>query len=700
MSASPFSLHRVGSGLLSLVLSLGLVQAQDHQDQFCGAESPERISEITGDDPVKLAEIAQEKAQLEAYTNAFVAANYGRSGGNYLIPVVFHIIHNNGPENISDEQVQDAVRILNEDFNQLNFDWDAVDPTFLGIVSNVGINFRLAERDPNGNCAKGITRTESVLTYDGTQDMKDLIQWPRNKYLNVWIAASAAGAAGYALYPSSVSGPWGAAADGIVLLHNYVGSIGTSTQGRSRALTHEVGHWLNLAHTWGSTNDPGVASNCNSDDNVTDTPNTIGWTSCNIGGATCSSVDNVENFMEYSYCSKMFTEGQKQRMLAALTSTTAQRNQLWQPSNLAATGVDGPGVLCAAEFSSNTKVICQGDSILFSDDSYHNVTEWSWNFVGGDPVVTTAEDPVVVYDQPGTYSVSLTVGDGQGTVSTTQSDYVVVLPATGALPPLVEDFENAGTLPNADWLLNDPVGGSQWEVVTSAAYSGSKSLRLDNYYGEDGAITEFVSTTYDMSNVSQVVLSFKASFARRNAANNDALRIYFSADCGKSWSMRKQLRATSSLTTAGNVSGYFTPTSASQWQEVIVDNLPASYFVSGLRFKFWFEADGGNNLYIDDINLNGTPVGIDDMTARNIGLMVVPNPASDNARVVFDLRESSNVLVELLDMAGRRVSVLSQGRMPAGPQWMDLPVRELESGLYLVRVAHGGGSQVVRFVVE
>ena len=36
-----------------------------------------------------------------------------------------------------------------------------------------------------------------------------------------------------------------------------------------------MGHWLNLPHTWGSTNEPGLASNCTTDDGVTDTPNTI-----------------------------------------------------------------------------------------------------------------------------------------------------------------------------------------------------------------------------------------------------------------------------------------------------------------------------------------------------------------------------------------------------------------------------------------
>ena len=180
----------------------------------------------------------------------------------------------------------------------------------------------------------------------------------RNKYLNVWVCEEASGAAGYAYLPGSVNNFGNSWLDGIVIQNSYTGSIGTSNTFRSRTLTHEVGHWLNLRHLWGGSNTPGEPDNCDMDDNVADTPWTMGWTSCNLEGESCGSLDNVQNFLEYSYCGRMFTEGQKTRMRTAALSSVAQRNQLSTTSNLIATGVEGDPLLCISQFNTDRVVVC------------------------------------------------------------------------------------------------------------------------------------------------------------------------------------------------------------------------------------------------------------------------------------------------------------------------------------------------------
>src|SRR5690606_4271114 len=98
----------------------------------------------------------------------------------------------------------------------------------------------------------------------------------RDKYLNVWISRNMDGAAGYAYYPDATAG-FLQIFDGIMQLANYTGSIGISNVNNSRTLTHEIGHYLNLAHPWGSTNEPGLVCG---DDGVEDTPITRGWNFC------------------------------------------------------------------------------------------------------------------------------------------------------------------------------------------------------------------------------------------------------------------------------------------------------------------------------------------------------------------------------------------------------------------------------------
>ena len=95
-----------------------------------------------------------------------------------------------------------------------------------------------------------------------------------------------------------------------------------------------------------------------------------GLTPCDLERTTCGSLDNVQNYMEYSYCSRMYTQGQRARMRAALNSSTADRNQLWTPQNLEDTGVFEEELLCKAEFSVDRLEVCIGEEVQFTDESF------------------------------------------------------------------------------------------------------------------------------------------------------------------------------------------------------------------------------------------------------------------------------------------------------------------------------------------
>lgn len=654
---------------------------------------------LVHDNPGIESEILESEERLERETEEFAASGLANARSNYIIPVVFHIVHANGLENVSDEQVYDAIRILNEDFNLGNVDVSAVIPEFENIVANVGVEFRLARLDPNGDCTKGIVRVFSTQTFSGGENLKTISPtWPRAKYMNVWLAADlSGGAAGYTYTPGSVSGVWGAPADGIVIKHTYVGSIGTGSYTRSRALTHEVGHWINLRHPWGGSNDPALESNCNSDDNVSDTPNTIGWTSCTLSGQSCGSLDNVQNFMEYSYCSRMFTEGQKVRMLAALNSSTASRNQLWSANTHAATGVLGDGILCQVEIGASITEICVGDSVVFTDNSFHDITGRQWSFEGGFPATSNNQEVVVYYNEPGLYNVGLQVNSPSQTLSETIPQYIRVWAHEGVSLPYSEDFESAANV-LTNWSLLNSDNGVAWEITSDVGLSGTHSLKLGNRYNPAEQIDEVMSKTINLSDTNTVVaMSFKYAYAKRNPGNNERLTVWISNDCGLSWSLRAMLN--NNFETGSFTSANWSPSSESQWQEVLINNITQSHYVSNFRFKFRFESDGGNNIFIDDINIgNAQSLSVQNLVDSD-EVTLFPNPAGDQVNLLINGSLPFEYDLTVYNAMGQSVQSSANSYFAGGSDQIVLNTADFSSGIYLVNLQTKGGNRIVKRLV-
>lgn len=658
------------------------------QDDYLHCGSTEALNKIFDANPLLKQEYLQREAQAALEDQQAFSSGYTNNTNKqllpiYTIPVVFHIIHQGGTENISDAQVLDEMRILNEDFSKLNATSANTVSAFQSIAADCEIQFGLAQKDPNGLCTNGIDRILSAETNIGDDGSK-LNPWPRNKYLNVWVVKTmTGGAAGYAYLPGTA---FPTAVDGIIILSGYIGSIGTGTPTRSHALTHEVGHFLNLLHPWGNSNDPGV--DCSGSDNVSDTPPTEGWTSCNLSGATCgSSIDNVQNFMEYSYCPTMYTEGQKTRMRNALNSPNGQRNNLWTSANLSATGLSLPAVLCKADFQSNNSIntVCQGNSLTFTDLSWNgSPTSWNWTFQGGTPATSSDSLPVIQYTTPGIYDVGLTVTNGSGSVNTTKTGFVTVNSTTASYNNSFysEGFEG-NSIPNTDWnVRNQSPGGNTWVQTASAASSGSKSVMITNTSTSDTFIDELISPSIDMTAItSNLNLTFKVAFAQKTSTSVDKLQVYVSTNCGLTWTLR-YAKSGAALSTGGVQSSSFTPT-ASQWTQHLVA-LSGYSTQTNLFIMFRFTSNGGNNIYLDDINLGGTN-GIDDALVNTINFNVFPNPVENNSLISFNIPSKQKVELKIFDMLGREVSSLFNGNLSAGDHQYSISENtNLSGGVYFV----------------
>ncbi len=674
--------------LASLFLFFPLVVfSQSNETKHCGTD--EMHQELFLKHPEYNAGIIRAANRSEQFRNSFVPSRENRSTP-YIIPVVFHVIHNYGVENISDAQIQDAIAVFNRNFRKLNPDTVDIIPAFQSIAADCEIELRLAQLDPNGNCTSGINRIASPLTFTGDHQVKSLIHWDPSKYLNVYVVDNAAGLAGHALVPSAADtiAQW----DGIVMAHNSVGSIGTANVTRSVVLSHEVGHYLSLEHIWGGNNVPNYyylpcadAGNCAFDDGVADTPNTIGWQTCNLSGASCGNlVDNVQNFMDYAYCPKMFTEGQKTRMHACLNDTIANRNNLWQTANLIATGTDGTNYLCGADFSADRTIICEGETVTFNDNSYHGVTQRNWTFTGGTASSTTDSVVTVTYNTAGVYDVSIIAGNGTGTVNETKTNYITVVPALGIPAPIMEGFESATTIPNTDWLVGNPQGDAGFEITTNAASSGSKSVFIDLNNVPEGYVDELYSRTFDASGLSEVRISFRYAFNNKDTvANANVLKIYVSNDCGNSWVLRKQIgSSTINSAVPGSSVGLYIP-SPLDWKTATVSNITNSYLVDDFRVRFSYENVDGNALYMDDINISPT-ASISEEKA--LGFTVFPNPSAGNFTVTADKNDNYQYIIT--DIKGQLIA--------AGTKYFALGNNELEldflmNGMYHLTLKNKDG---------
>jgi PKD repeat protein len=639
----------------------------------------------------------------------------------YKIPVVFHVLHNNGLENISDEQIYDCLDLMNRDYRLLNQDANNVHAEFQGMPADIEVEFLLATKAPNGQCFKGITRTLSPMSYqgdDGGDQVAAIIAgndvfngtWPGNKYLNVFICGDIGGAAGYTTKPSG----WSATqmTNGIWILHDYVGSIGTSSIGSSRTMTHEAGHWLNLDHTWGPNNNPGTASSCSTDDNVQDTPNCIGVQACIMSSNTCNSDnaywgfdirDNVENYMDYSYCSKMFTQGQKTRMRTALQSNNTGRANVISAANLVAVGAGAAPYLCKADFTSTRTTVCVGDTLQFTDESYNLVSGWNWAFSGGTPATSTSQNPIVVYNTPGVYNVSLTASDGGTTDAEVKNNFIRVLPAPATIP-FWEGFESYASLNNLiNWEVINQENNNAFTIENTTGYSGNQCAKLVNFGQAPSNIDELISSPIDLSVVpanGTVTLSFRYSYRKKLAADYEYLKVFITGDCGESWVQRKTLGGTQLGSIALATS--WKPSSQADWATVHMTNVTSNYFEQNFRVKFRFEGEGGNNFYLDDINLyGGSPsntivLGVnEDQNLNNITLY--PNPVQDELSVEYSATSASEITVSIVDMAGKHLQA-HRIQSNAGQNIIMMDTKELAAGKYTLLLQGNSGKTTLPFI--
>ncbi len=687
-------------GIMFLLPLFSMAQEQDEGWFRCGTDSV--YEELVKQNP----QVALNRAKLNDFVREYIRQHPKSDDDElYVIPVVFHVVHQYGVENIPYSNIEAAIEQMNKDYRKMRSDTASIKEEFKPIAADTKIEFRLARKDPDGNCTMGVTRTYSSSTNSGDERTKMIAGiWDPSKYLNVWTvkSMSESGVAGYSYYPGSAPEQ----GDGIILLYDYI----------SLALTHEAGHYLNLPHPWGSTNEPGMAENCDIDDGIEDTPNTIGHTSCVLNDVTCGSLDNVQNFMDYSYCYRMFTNGQAAVMRATLNSYEANRNNLCTPENRIATGTNDEYVNeeCApiADFNQSKQMICNGATVSYNDHTYNttSVDYRLWTFEGGEPATSTDENPVVTYNGGGSFSTELYVENStDGNTVTKENTLRVYDKEEGYELPYTEHFETttfpliSGNSANDFYVenynpdINEEEGwwvprNESWTQV-NLGYTG-KSIRIRNSRVGMKKNKLYMPNIKIDNDTVPLEVSFKVAAAGRSEDSyTDALNFYYSTSCGDTLRIGHSFSGSGLITSIEDNPKNFIP-AHSEWIEHSFV-IPASK-LRGRNFRLIIQSENrfGNTIYIDDLSYSQKASS--GVREENVSLSAYPNPFHDNLMLDVDDLDGE-FLVEIFDMMGRMVY---NGNFNESHVSLGNAFENGADGVYFLKVYSDGACRTIKVVKE
>ncbi len=659
----------------------------------------------------------------------------------YIIPVVVHVVHTGGSDNISLDQVISG-------FEALFRDYRAVEEEMGAPSVDTRIEFSLATVDdgggpcPNGACVFWYNNPTLADIDKNTEDatLKSTYSWDKTKYLNLYLVRSISGGSGgtilgYATFPT-----FSASTDGIVIRSdcwgtrgNVGGPGGDNIWGRTG--THEMGHWLFLLHTF----EGGCGSTiCSfSGDRVCDTPPTSDpnfsitqrKNSCTQDAIYYGADrgDDPHNYMDYGSDAVIykFSPEQTARAVGALENTGfSRRYPLWQWTNVQATGA-GPYGLVKGFFYSSAKILEAGTSVQFFEKSMGSPTSFKWEFPGGTPATSTDRHPVVQYSAPGVYDVTLIVTNLSGRSDTlTKTAYIKVVDNNSVFYKTTPYFEYFGgdndTLITHGW---EPTtqdigfpGYNMQNVVRrapSADYFGFSvdpnkkgSVQIMNYFLNGFNVARgFISPIIDLSNLTNPELFFHYAYSPHNKNGvdfTDTLEIDITTDNGITWNTIFREGGVDLMTSpqmygeANNMDWQFFPNNDSTlWKPMFFDL--SAYSGQKIRVRFRLYCYEGNQFFLDNFQVGerGT-VGIKGQIFTSQKVIVYPNPATEEVNILVETPVQGKVSFTIYNALGKKIA--TQSTYVSGKTPVTFDTRKLPKGTYFVKMEGNNINQTVKFV--
>jgi len=325
-----------------------------------------------------------------------------------------------------------------------------------------------------------------------------------------------------------------------------------------------------------------------------------------------------------------------------------------------------------ANFTADNTSINEGDAVQFTDVSTGSPTSWSWTINGGTPATSTAQNPSITYSTAGTYTVSLTATNADGSDTETKTDYITVTGSGTEDELSFTDFESG-------WgIWTDGGGDCKFYTKGTYAWSGNNAGDIQDNSGVSSSF--YMTNGEDVSTPGyiQIQVEFYFKAISMDNSNEDFWVQYYD---GSAWNTVADFN-------------YGTDFDNDVFYVSTVNIYESDYtFPTDMKIRFMCDASGNrDDIYVDDITitastqimsgnsierLEGAADGdfFVDTDEEEIGLY--PNPATDKIHIVSGGKENTEVFIYTI--SGQLVL-----RQKLVDNNQEIDINNLNKGLHIV----------------
>ena len=361
-----------------------------------------------------------------------------------------------------------------------------------------------------------------------------------------------------------------------------------------------------------------------------------------------------------------------------------RKGQLFNGTNRSAYVVDlfensPPSAQIAAD---KMDLNCMNDEVNFVCHSAVRATNatWNWVFAGGTPNTSNLENPTVIYNQAGSYDVTLTVTDQFGSSTQTLANFITYNDTTSLITSssnYQENFESFN-FPPESW--RTPPSSFSWQGIIVDSGSNclpNKVTFIDHYnISQRGDEAYLISNKVKLGSGPNAInyLTYDYSYSGYSSAHSDGFRIDISNDCGYSWDSIYGASGANLATTSYQSSIWY-PTCDS-WKTDSINLTSLGYINDTIMIRFVAINDYGNQFYLDNVNIKGQNILYNNNSYEN-DLTLFPNPNNGSFQI---MSKHKNLEYEIYNLVGEKIK---DGKL--NNRYGKIFLNDLTSGIYLAK---------------